>query len=113
MASSITAGLCKKFPLKPVTTVIGGIMFIVLNIPILYNIAILNVFAKTMFVPLIIASVVFAIPLILLAVSLIRKKHIKSEIEKIDMQIEKEGVTDDFEMPKTDELFPKTETQRQ
>ncbi len=113
MASSITAGLCKKFPLKPVTTVIGGIMFIVSNIPILYNIAILNVFAKTMFVPLIIASVVFAIPLILLAVSLIRKKHIKSEIEKINMQIEKEGVTDDFEMPKTDELFPKTETQRQ
>ncbi len=113
MASSITAGLCKKFPLKPVTTVIGVIMLILSNIPVLYNIAIINAFAKTMTVPMIIASVVFAIPLILLFVSLIRRKHVKSEIEKIDKKVEEEGVSDDFEMPQTEDLFPKTETQRQ
>ena len=110
MASSITAGLLKKYPLKPVTAVISGIMFVVTNIPVLYNIAVINAFAKTMYVPAIITSVVFAVPLILLAISFIRNKHVKNEIEKINIETEREGVEDNFEMPKGEELFVKEKT---
>ena len=110
MASSITAGLLKKYPLKPVTAVISGIMFVVTNIPVLYNIAVINAFAKTMYVPAIITSVVFAVPLILLAISFISNKHVKNEIEKINIETEREGVEDNFEMPKGEELFVKEKT---
>ena len=109
MASSLTAGILKKYPLKPITAIISGVMFIVSNITIFYNIAVISVFAKAMYLPIMVAVFVFVVPSILLIISLIRNKHIKAEIEKINSEVEKEGIEDDFQLPKGEELFVKNE----